>query len=58
MSIHIERLSDIGELPSDGSFLLGDPTVDGSWQIVRTGDTLDFQRRESGTWVSKGAMTP
>jgi hypothetical protein len=36
---------------------LGDPTVDGSWQLVVTGGNLSFQRRESGVWNEKGQVT-
>jgi len=37
---------------------LGDPTVDGSWQIIIDGDNLSFQKMEGGSWVEKGAMLP
>ena len=37
---------------------IGDPTVDGNWRITVSGTNLSFQRRESGTFVEKGTMTP
>ena len=44
------------ELPATGSVYLGAPTADGTWRIVRSGDDLAFQRRESGAWVSKSTV--
>lgn len=35
------------------AFHLGDPTVDGTWRIVRSGNNLVFERRESSAWVTK-----
>lgn len=32
--------------------------IDGSWRIIRSGNNLSFQRRESGVWVEKGRYTP
>lgn len=34
---------------------IGDPETDGSWRFTIVGTTLSHQRRESGTWVEKGA---
>lgn len=45
-------------VPSDDAMYLGEPTTDGSWRLVRSGDSLQLQRRESGTWVAKGAFHP
>lgn len=49
-----------GTVSSSGStgttVSIGDPTTDGSWQITVSGTDLSFQRRESGSWVEKGAM--
>ena len=39
-------------------FPLGDPTVDGSWQIVVSGANLIIQRRESGAWATKSTIVP
>lgn len=30
---------------------------DGNWRIYINGNNLEFQRKESGTWVKKGAVT-
>lgn len=40
------------------AFYFGDPTTDGTWRIMRSGNNLVFQRLESGVWVTKTAMTP
>jgi hypothetical protein len=40
------------------SLYFGETDVDGSWRIVRSGDDLVFERRESSSWVEKGAMSP
>lgn len=39
-------------------FNLGDPGVDGTWRIVPDGADLNFERRESGTWIWKQRITP
>lgn len=36
----------------------GDPTVDGSWRISVSGTDMIFERREAGSWIQKGAVTP
>jgi hypothetical protein len=46
------------EIGSGDAFYFGDPDTDGSWRITRSGSNLIFQRRESGTWVTKDTMTP
>jgi hypothetical protein len=35
----------------------GDPTVDGSWRLTRSGNNFVFERRESGVWVTKQTIT-
>lgn len=40
------------------SLYFGAIDADGSWRIVRSGDDLVFERRESSSWVEKGAMAP
>jgi hypothetical protein len=42
----------------NGAFYFGDADTDGSWRITRTGDNLVFERRESGSWVTKIEMKP
>jgi len=34
--------------------LIGD---DDNWRIIMIGNNLELQRKESGTWVKKGAVT-
>lgn len=41
------------EIRSTDNFCIGDATVDGSWQFIRSGNDLLVQRRESGSWVTK-----
>lgn len=36
----------------------GGPTVNGSYRIVRDGNNLNIERRESGVWVSKEYTMP
>lgn len=36
----------------------GDPTTDGTWRIIPNGNDLSIQKRESGVWVEKTAVTP
>jgi len=45
-------------IPSAEAFYFGSPTVDGSWRIVRNGNNLNLERRESGSWVNKGNFLP
>ena len=44
-------------LASDKAVNLGDPATDGSWRIIRDGNNIVFQRRESSTWVTKNTIT-
>jgi len=53
----LEVTGDI-ETGSTKAFYFGDQTTDGSWRIVRSGNNLNFERRESSVWVAKDAMTP
>jgi hypothetical protein len=54
------RLEVDGDLEIDGNgsvgddaFYFGDPDTNGTWRIIRDGDDLSFERRESGSWVFK-----
>ena len=40
------------------AFYFGDPSTDGTWRILRVGDSLVFQRRESATWIDKNTLPP
>jgi hypothetical protein len=44
------------EVGSTGAIYLGDQSTDGSWRFIRSGNDLNAQRRESGTWVDKGGF--
>ena len=52
------ELADKGTFGATDWIYLGDPTTNGTWRVGRNGNDLEFQRRESGNWISKGAMTP
>ena len=43
---------------TNSAFYFGDMDTDGSWRIVRSGNNLVFERRESSSWVTKQTMTP
>jgi hypothetical protein len=43
---------------ADDAFYLGDPDTDGTWRIIRDGNNLVHQRRESSAWVTKQTITP
>lgn len=43
-------------LPSGGAVYFGDSATNGSWRIIRSGNDLVIERRESGSWVEKGAF--
>lgn len=40
------------------AFYMGDPNTNGSWRIIRSGNNLNFERREGGVWVAKTAILP
>jgi hypothetical protein len=44
-------------LTSSGAFYFGNDKTDGTWRIIRSGDDLLFQRRESGNWVTKSTIS-
>ena len=39
-------------------FYFGDPTVDGTWRIGRSGSDFVHDLREAGSWVTKHTITP
>lgn len=45
---------------SDGTLYIpfGDQGTDGSWRVIRDGNNLVHQRRESSVWVTKHTITP
>jgi hypothetical protein len=50
-------LADI-ELSSTSWQYFGAPATDGTWRVGRDGNNIVFQRRESGTYVTKQTITP
>lgn len=47
-----------GVLSSADFIYFGATDTNGTWRIGRSGNNLVFQLRESGTYVTKGKMTP
>lgn len=45
------------EIGSADAYYMGDPTTDGTWRMVRSGNNLIFQRRESGSYVTKDTIS-
>lgn len=45
------------EIGSTDSYYLGDPTTDGTWRFVRSGDDLLIQQREAGTYNTKSTIS-
>lgn len=45
------------EIASTKAFYLGEENVDGTWRIVRSGNNLVMERRESGSYVTKQTIT-
>jgi hypothetical protein len=45
------------ELYSDGIIYLGDCSTDGTWRALRSGSDLIYQRKESGSWVTKQTIS-
>jgi hypothetical protein len=49
----------VNNIEVDGNLYMGPATTDGSWRFTITGSSsLEFQRRESGNWVTKGKVEP
>lgn len=44
------------EIGDANAYYMGDSATDGSWRIVRSGIDLVFERRESGSWVTKSTI--
>ena len=45
-------------ISSSEAIYFGDKDSDGSWRIIRSGNNLQFERRESSAWVAKQVITP
>lgn len=43
---------------SGAGVYFGATTADGSWRIIKSGNNLAQERRESGSWNEKAAATP
>lgn len=45
------------EIGSADAYYLGDPTTNGTWRIIRSGDDLLMQQREAGVYVTKQTIS-
>ena len=52
------KMSEDIKMNVEKAFYFGDPDTDGTWRIIREGDSLAFQRLESGEWVHKLVINP
>ena len=52
---HLTLSGDV-DLGSTGAVYLGDKSTDGSWRMVRSGNDIIWERRETGSWVQKGSF--
>jgi len=52
------KLVTAGTLGATGFLYFGNPLTNGTWRIGRSGNNLNFERREAGVWVKKSAATP
>ncbi len=53
----ISNLADT-TLGSGNSIYIGGSATAGSWRFTRSGSNLNFERYESGSWLTKGFYTP
>ena len=55
----ISRKPNIEEvhLTSAGIVYWGDSSTDGSWRLMRSGNDMVFQRRESSVWTTKDTIS-
>lgn len=58
-----DNVGNIGNVPVPSlavgvSFVFGSENTDGSWKMIVVGNNLLIQRRESGSWVTKGDFEP
>lgn len=52
----LSETTDDLEIGDTKAFYLGDSGTDGTWRIIRSGTDLVFERRESGSWVTKSTI--
>lgn len=57
-SANVQIVGDELVVADSTAVYFGSPSVNGSYRIVRSGNNLNIERRESGTWVSKEATLP
>lgn len=55
---NIDRTGDIITSSSANRFYIGASADAGSWRMSRNGSNLNFERYESGSWITKGFYTP
>lgn len=57
LSINSLDVSGDIKVGSADAIYLGDPTVNDTWRIIRSGDNLLFQQRELGVWNTKSTIS-
>lgn len=45
------------QVDEDGWIYFGEKDTDGTWRVGRSGNDWNMERRESGSYVAKGAST-
>jgi hypothetical protein len=58
ISSNVQIVGDELVVSDSTAVYFGSPSVNGSYRIVRDGNYLNIERRESGTWVEKEATLP
>ena len=58
ISTNVEIIGDELVVADSTAVYFGSPTVNGSYRIVRDGNNLNIERRESGSWVEKESTLP
>jgi hypothetical protein len=51
-------LLDLSSTPQISELYFAPPGVDGTWRIRQSGNDLIFERREGGSYIQKGSITP
>ncbi|GAF82239.1 unnamed protein product, partial [marine sediment metagenome] len=54
---YVSELGDVVLKSAAAAVYLGDENVDGSWRMVRSGDDLIFEQRETGSWNLKHTIS-
>jgi len=58
ISTDVQIIGDTLVVASATPVYFGSPTANGSYRIIRDGNNLNIERRESGLWVAKEYTMP